>query len=855
MKGIHHRFERAYLLPLQSYECTNSSLVGSKAARLAQLALQGFSVPAGYVVTVKGFRDFCAYNNIRITDESPPQDLARAIPNGNYPSQLAEEITLALDRLSVEQFAIRSSAIGEDGFVVSMAGQLQTFLCIPRVSVLDGIKKCWAAIFSAGVSAYRLKKQLTLTQEMGVIIQRQIQPLYAGVLFTLDPRLLTTDYLVVEWVDGLGEQLVSGKVNPQRLHLHRKTPIFPKSLAEPQTKALEQLLSLGLQAERLFGHPLDLEWCVDTSGVQILQARPITALSSEQVSIWSNVNIGENYPQPLSSFTWSVVESFRFAYFRALFKCLGLPESATEEAYPVIQNLVGVHMGKAYYNLSNWYEMMVLFPMGRWFRKFLDYYIGQRIPFTYVPRYSKLRMFQEWRSFHRKIWFWARLLLNYLTLEQQVATFEDQFNASRKKWRSQPLDRLSLVELDELLLNIMGFLDRRWGGATLADLSAMVFPGLLELVTRKWLKEYPEAEKATPRLLQGLTLKSTESLKLISEMTQKIRVRPDLRELLLAQKYDVLEQFLDHELKELLNRFMEQFGGRCYHELLITSPTFEERPDLFWDLVRSYDLAPEPYSITKEKTEVEKRKRFTSEVLQKLSWIRRPVFKKVLRDAQKAIRFRERVRLCQSLIYGELRRVALELGKRLAVKGYFNETEDVFFLEVEELHQLIQGKFLYPGSLPSLIQIRKEAHATYSKTEPPEFFILDKGDSLQPLNITKSIPEGKTILKGLGVSGGRVKGKAKCILNPVEDNPLKPGDILVTRSTDPGWTPLFLIAGGLILEKGGLLSHGAIVAREFGIPAVVGVEGATQLIHDGQWVSVDGHLGEVQILSDESERC
>ncbi|MBW1992269.1 MAG: hypothetical protein JRI59_09175, partial [Deltaproteobacteria bacterium] len=725
------------------------------------------------------------------------------------------------------------------------------FLQVRPEDILPKVKECWSALFSPAATAYRLRQGLSDSGGMGVIIQQQIQPSYAGVAFSLDPALQSTDQVVIEWVEGLGEALVSGQVTPHRLRLRRKAPLVPEEMPPALASALQELLPLLLQAEKLFGHPLDVEWCVDGAGLHILQARPVTGLLGQDLVLWSNVNIGENYPQALSPFTWSVVEAFRYGYFRSLFRHLGLPPEAIREAAPVIRNLIGLQGGRVYYNLTNWYEMLALFPLTRWFRNFLDHYIGQHIPFTYLPRRPKLRLFRDWRLLPLNLWFWVRLGWNYLTLERQVARFEAEFYRARRNWRSRPLAACSLEELDELLQDIMDFLNRRWGRAALADLGAMIFPGLLDLLAGRWLAD--ASGQLTARLLRGISVKSTEGLKLIWDLARKMDREKKLRQLLLDRQYGRLEQSLNAELTADVARFLEHFGGRCYHELLITSPTFEERRDLFWDLVRSYHLSPDRNPRDQEQEEARERDRFAGECLARLSLVRRVVFRRVLKKAQQAIRAREAVRLCQSLIYGELRRVALELGAKLAARGHLEAAEEVFLLTYQEVSRLCQGKFWHPEGLPEILAGRKRAWEAAQARELPEFFILPRGRYFENFDQIRASAPDRKVFRGLGVSGGRTEGRARVIHDPARDRGLEPGEILVAKTTDPGWTPLFMVAGGLVLEKGGLLSHGAIVAREFGIPAVVGVEGATRLLAQAPRLLVDGTLGEVIILAEATE--
>lgn len=843
--------EAPYLQPLHLPESCREDRVGSKGARLAAMALQGFPVPPGFIITAAAMEAFLSYNCIKVTAEASPEAVRQAMVNGRFPDNLARAITAAARDLGAKEVAVRSSALGEDGLTVSMAGQLTTFLKVRPEDILQKVKECWGALFSQGVTAYRLRQKVSAPRTMGVIVQKQIQPDYAGVAFSLDPSLLSTDQLLVEWVEGLGEALVSGQVTPARFTLRRKDPVVPEEVPAPLAGALQELMPLMFQAEKLFGHPLDVEWCVDRAGLHVLQARPITGLLGENMVIWSNVNIGENYSQALSPFTWSVVEAFRFGYFRSLFRHLGLAPEALREAAPVIRNLIGIHGGRVCYNLTNWYEMLALFPLAGWFRKFLDHYIGQHVPFTYIPRRPKLRLFREWRQFPHNLRFWTRLCWNYLRLQGQVARFEEEFYQARRTWRAKSLAACSLEELEELLQEIMGFLHHEWGRAALADFSAMIFPGLLDLLARKWLAD--SSGQATAKLLRGVNVKSTEGLKLIWDIARQVGGDARRRQLLLKSRYGALEESLDPGLRAAVGRFLEHYGGRCYHELLITSPTFEERHDLFWELVRSYCLAPDNNPRDQERTEARERDLFAAECLGRLPLARRWVFRRVLHDAHRAIRVREAVRLCQSLIYGELRRVALELGARLVAEGYLKTADEVFLLTVDEVSHLCQGKLWHPGTLPEILRSRRRTWEASQAQELPEFFLLPRGRFLQNFAEVISSAGNRPVYRGLGVSGGRTEGKVRVIHDPSQGQGLEPGEILVARTTDPGWTPLFMVAGGLILEKGGLLSHGAIVAREFGIPAVVGVEEATRLFADEQRVLVDGTLGEVIILPDRAD--
>ena len=302
-------------------------------------------------------------------------------------------------------------------------------------------------------------------------------------------------------------------------------------------------------------------------------------------------------------------------------------------------------------------------------------------------------------------------------------------------------------------------------------------------------------------------------------------------------------------------------GGRCYQELLLTSPTFEERPDLAWQLVRGAIAAGTADPATRERTEAEARKRLNRELLGRLPLWKRPLFARLVGAAQRAVAAREQVRLCQGLLYGELRRAVMAVGRGLVEHGRLERTEDVFQLEAGEVDRLLNGRFLYPETLPALIRARRDAAARAS-ADPrplPSFFLTGEGmeyAGIQDRNDESEDHAGTgraRSWRGVGVSSGRAIGVVRVITDPVEQaGRLRPGDVLVARATDPGWTPLFLIASAAVIERGGMLSHAAIVAREVGIPVVAEVALATRTLRDGERVRVDGNTGLVEAIGESS---
>jgi rifampicin phosphotransferase len=840
----------ALVVPLESKACAVPARVGWKAARLARLVQEGarFRVPAGVAVTTAAFAEHCAQNRIRI--DAAPEAVAAAIRQGDLPPRLAAALEEATERLGEGPFAVRSSAVAEDDAEGSMAGLLETYLGVAAVDLVPRLRDCWTSLFSQRARSYLGRQGASVRSadlRMGVMVQRQLAPRWAGVLFTIDPARRAGDTMVLEWVEGLGEALVSGRVSPARLLLSRREPHLPDHLPPALARALTDLHAQALNAERLFGEPLDLEWCADDEGLHLLQARPVTAFGGPGTSAWSSANVGENYPAALSPLTWSVVDRFRSRYVQSLGERLRVPEPCRAALRPLFDNLLGVHRGRVHYNLSSWYRMFARLPGGKLLRRAFDRYIEQPVALASPSAEPDLPSVPAWRVV-------PALIRRYLTLDSSVAAFVRRFHEHRHRWRRQLDEARSAAAAGRVLAQITAFLDDQWGDAALADLSAMVFPALLQAVATAWLS--PADAARAPWLLRGLGLKSTEALKLLHALGAQVSTRPELLSLLHAERYAELVARLEGEGRALWQTFLDQFGGRCYQELLLTSPTFEERPDLAWQLVRGVLAVGAPDPAAREAAEAEERRRWTHELLGRLPLWKRPLFARLVADAHRAIAAREEVRLCQGLLYGELRRAALAVGRRLVERGRLERPEDVFQLEADEVERLLHGRFLYPETLPALIAARREA-GEGAKADPrslPSLFVLADGNEYEDRMDEASASAGpcaERAWRGVGVSPGKATGSVRVIVDPVEQaGQLRPGEVLVARATDPGWTPLFLIAGAAVVERGGMLSHAAIVAREVGIPVVVDVAHATSALRDGERVRVDGDTGRVEVVGD-----
>jgi pyruvate,water dikinase len=791
------------------------------------------------VVTTAALVEHCARNRIRLDGDLDA--VAAAIRTGDLAPALVAALDVAASQLGGGPFAVRSSAVAEDDAEGSMAGLLETWLDVTRADLPARLRDCWASLFSRRAQAYLERWRGAAEARMAVLVQRQLAPRWAGVLFTVDPSRRSGDTMVLEWIEGLGEPLVSGSVTPGRLLLPRRGLLLPDHLHPALARALNDLHAQALEAERIFGAPLDLEWCADDEGLHLLQARPVTAFEGAGTVAWSSSNVGENYPAALSPFTWSVVDRFRSSYFESLAKKLWVPKACRAALRPVLDNLLGVHRGRVHYNLSSWYRLFAALPGGRFLRRSFDHYIDQPVPLAPSSETaSEAASVPAWRLL-------PALVARHLALRGAVTGFVRRFRRHRREWRRQLDEARSPGAAGSVLARMIAFLDHGWGDAALADFSAMIFPPLLQSVAAAWLP--PREAARAPGLLSGLRLKSTEALELLHALGALVSARPPLHALLQAGRDAELAAALDGEGRALWQTFLQEFGGRCYQELLLTSPTFEERPELAWHLVRGSIGALDP--AAREAAAAKARERLTRELLDRLPRWKRPLFARLIQAAQRAIAAREQVRLCQGLLYGEIRRAALAVGAGLTERGRLERPEDIFQLEHGEVERLLRGRFLYPETIPALIRGRREAaeEANADRRRLPSCFVTAEGAEYEDRSEAPGASSAGRALRGVGVSPGSATGQVRVIVDPVRQaGQLRPGEVLVASATDPGWTPLFLIAGAAVVERGGMLSHAAIVAREVGIPLVVEVALATQALRDGQRVRVDGGSGLVEAV-------
>jgi rifampicin phosphotransferase len=845
-------------------QATVPELVGGKAHNLCRVLKLGLRVPDGFVVTASAFETYLDENDLaeRIHGLSR-RKLAARIHDLIVNTPLSPELRDWLEQASEELLSrgpvvVRSSAIGEDSAHASFAGQLDSFLHVRTFAELEkALLACWASCWSERAMAYRAAQGMEVSG-MGVVVQRQVDAVAAGVLFTRTAE----GTILVEHTSGLGDALVAGAIDPGRFVLQRsghglailsagERPIKNVENVLFSRSRLTELSRLATTLEDGLGGPQDVEWTIDRSGLlHIVQSRPITAVPTVSAAQpdaapirWSDANVNENFPAPISPFLYSIASAGYANYFRNLARAFGLSKTRIAAMDDALRHIIGVHGARMYYNLTNIHTVLRLAPFGDALVAAFNNFVGAGGSFGAVARTncSRAREVVELAVIAVKV-AWL-----YLFLGQHVASFERVVDDFAQRTEPQRLSTLSLRDLRLLLDELMDIRCHRWTNASLADAASMVCYAML----RRLVDEANNLLKAIPELVSGKPVQQ------LWELSRTVRTDATLRALFESDSESVVNQIeLDPALADFRAQFedyLQQWGFRCSAELMLTVPSFQEEPALLVDIIRAYaqrDCESPDAALSRQLAE---REQETRSLLRRLRWYRAAVLRIVLRWTQAAIAYRERARLKQALLYCRCRRLALAVGDQLVTQGHLAEREDIFWLTVSEVDELTAGCAMFPHHVQELTAMRKRAHEELAATHPLNDFTLPEGGylpvdgNMNPADITPLRKESR-MLQGVGACGGRVTGRAVVLRDASEAGKLVDGDILVTRQTDPGWASVFFLIKGLVIERGGMLSHGAIVAREFGIPCVVGVQHATrELLRAGQ-IEVDGDQGKVHVL-------
>lgn len=867
-----------YILALNSQQATLEA-VGGKGAALAQMARAGLPVPKGFHVTTGAYRDFVAANQLAAviraalapvdldqpsTLETASAEIRRAFEAAPIPPAVASAIAQGYAGLAGTEpvVAVRSSATAEDLPDLSFAGQQETFLNVAGIAaVLDAVQGCWASLWTGRAIGYRARHAIDPEDlALAVVVQRLIPAEVAGILFTANPVNGRWDQALVNAAWGLGEAVVGGEVTPDtfvvdsttgavverqiaekavmtvRVNGGTATQPVPVDLRRAPSLSDEQvaaLVRIGEQIEALYGAPRDIEWALADGAFAIVQARPITALPAPEAAPpddwplpdpkgqYIRTSIIDFMPNPLSP----LFETWGLAYLNKGMQDLVERLGTSRAAMP--DNLMVTINDYAYMNTT--------FSLKQWLA--LLFVMGPRLP-------KALRQGEaRWR-------------------EKAMPRYQDVVST----WQAPSLASMTP---DEILEGVSEILDAMTYYLTTLQSGVMgnsafseaVFTGVYDKLIKR------DGDPDAPTFLLGFESMPIRAETELYDLGQWCREREDLATYIQGTSVDRLVQHLTRSydsappdgvapdaLETLRRRIQDHLHtyGHVIYSLDFAESLPADDPEPVVRTLKLYVQGQGSNPHTRRRKLVERREAATEAVLSRVKGLKRRWFTRSLRKAQSFAPLREDAIAGIGLGYPRLRAMLRELGRRLVEAGAIAAAEDVFWLTREELEQCASalgagGQIVdHTGTVAERKMIwRGEKRATPPPQLPAKGKVM--GLNADVFIAADASEQTGAMLKGVAASPGRVTATARVLHGPEDFDQLAPGDVLVAGITTPAWTPLFAIAAGIVTDVGGPLSHGSIVAREYGIPAVLGTGVATRRIQSGQTVTVDGDAGKVTL--------
>ncbi|HDR8262073.1 TPA: phosphoenolpyruvate synthase [Bacillus cereus] len=866
----------SFVLDFQEIEKTQLFLVGGKGLNLGELSnIQGIQVPEGFCVTTVGYEQVIGKNGafqtllnqlamLKIEERDRIGEISKQIREVimavEIPVDVVESVAHYLSHFGDEHaYAVRSSATAEDLPYASFAGQQDTYLnVIGKENILQHIKKCWASLFTDRAVIYRMQNGFDHNQvSICVVIQKMVFPEASGILFTADPITSNRKVLSIDASFGLGEALVSGLVSAdnykvkedeivEKVIATKKLAIYGrkeggterKKIAPNQQKfqtlteqQILQLARIGRQIEAYFGCPQDIEWCLVDDTIYIVQSRPITTLYPIP-----EVNDGENHVYISVGHQQMMTDAM---------KPLGLSFFLLTTSAP---------MCKAGGRLFVDATQRLASPASR---DYLINTLGKSDPLirdaltTVIERENFIKLLSD----DEKEKDLSKNVPPASSQQQPendpeiVTNLIKNSELSIEELKRNMQTKSGVDVLDFILEDIQQLKKVLFNSQSIAIIMAgMNASSWINEKMEQWLGEKNAADVLSQSVQHNIT--SEMGLALL-DVADVIRPYPEVIAYLQHVEddsfLDELIQFKGGEkVRDAIDAFLNKYGMRCSGEIDITKTRWSEQPatiiPMILNHIRDFEYGASKRKFEEGLQEALKKEKELLERLQHLPDGEQKVeeTKRMIRNIRNFIGYREYPKYGMIHRYFIYKQALLKEAEKLVQNNVLDEIEDIYYLTFEELHEVVRtNKLDY-----KIIHKQKNAYKLYEKLTPPRVITSD-GEIITGKYKRENLPAEAIV--GLPVSSGVVEGRARVILN-MEDANLEDGDILVTAFTDPGWTPLFVSIKGLVTEVGGLMTHGAVIAREYGLPAVVGVENATKLIKDGQRIRVHGTEGYIELL-------
>ena len=799
-------------------------IIGAKGANLNSLAKAGFNIPRTYFLSVGAYREFIKNNGLgKVIDgvlnnrslSALPKSLKlrEAFLNAELPADVKRVIsTHSFLGGRGHRLAVRSSSNQEDLAGNSFAGLYDSYLNIQGSVELEmAIKKCWASLWSEKALVYRGRCGISNEKsEMAVIIQEMVEPVVSGVIFTADPVLLNENAMSLEYCGGLGESLVSGTTSPCRCRISRGNMNIthfddPKGVLLSYER-IKELCDTALRIEKFFSSPQDIEWAFDGDRFYILQSRPVVfAKAGNDIpdpAVWTRANVGEVFPDTVTPLTWKVFQA-------TILNEPGLEQLGQDDDNKIEAAGIKKVRGLVYIKIHSFLDSFCYLPFvtADTLKKVLgvDQMMGGD---RYKPPRGLNVKFAQ-----------TLFVLNLLGVLPRLALMCKFL---------RPVPKKSATDPGTLIV---------WNSRCFrAHLKATAYAvgafAMIEHFLRRWKGD--EADRLLPHILTGREdLQTAEQGLSLARLASDAGRSAFLRSVFMGNNAsgDILKQLASvpegQKFMVELEVFLAKNGSRAAGEFELAVSRWREDPSFVVLLLRKFMVSGGKSDPALDyRNKARQRERLVAQISSQLPFWRRWFFLRLLNSFKDFSTLRENMKYRLIEGYSALRSLYLDQAKELVGRGVLADVSDIFFLIPAEIRAAQKGK-----NFSSQIKERKSRHKGTMTDIPAE-------------TISRT---GNSRLCGIPCSPGRVEGIARVLRDISEAGSLEPGEILVAVYTDPGWTPLFLTCKAVVTEIGGFLSHGATVAREYGIPAVTNVKGVTKMIHTGDRICVDGTSGQVMV--------
>ncbi|PEX37594.1 phosphoenolpyruvate synthase [Bacillus cereus] len=866
----------SFVLDFQEIEKTQLSLVGGKGLNLGELSnIPGIQVPEGFCVTTVGYEKAIEQNEdlqtllqqltkLKREDQAQIGEISKKIREVimavEIPSDVVEAIAHYLSCFGNEHaYAVRSSATAEDLPYASFAGQQDTYLnIIGEEAILQHVRKCWASLFTERAVIYRMQNGFEHNQvSICVVVQKMVFPEASGILFTADPVTSNRKMLSIDASFGLGEALVSGLVSADNYKVKegkivdkvistKKVAIYALKEGGTETKQINsaqqkiqtlseqqilQLAQIGRQIEAYFGCPQDIEWCLAGDTFYIVQSRPITTLypipeaNDGENHVYVSVGHQQMMTDPLKPLGMSL---FQLTSFGPRFHAGGrlFVDVAQRLASPTSRELLLNTIGNSEPLIKD--ALTTVVERDNFIKLLPDVEAGKSVDKSGSPVSSQPGVENN-----------PAIVTDLIKMSQ--ASIEELKRNMQTKSGVDVLDFIfeDIQQLKKILFHPQSM------AVIMAGMNASTW---INEKMEQWLGEKNAADTLSQSVQNNITSEMGLALLDVADV-----IRP-YEEVIAYLQHVEDDNFLDElvqfkggeKAREAIDAFLNKYGMRCSGEIDITKMRWSEKPTtiipMILNNIRDFEAGASKRKFEEGLQEALKKEEELLDRLQHLPDGKQKIeeTKRMIRNIRNFIGYREYPKYGMINRYFIYKQALLKEAEQLVQSGVIHEINDIYYLTFEELHEVVRtNKLDY-----ELIHKQKNDYKLYEKLTPPRVMTSD-GEIITGKYKRENLPADAIV--GLPVSSGVIEGRARVILN-MEDANLEEGDILVTAFTDPGWTPLFVSIKGLVTEVGGLMTHGAVIAREYGLPAVVGVENATKLIKDGQRIRVHGTEGYIEVL-------